>query len=151
MAGTRRNAPWRPGGRRDRGGSVAKLPARSSPHDSAVFPGVCHVRSRHFDRSAIRDGVPGSFFDVVDFVSRLETETRAGRQRGIADHLTRLDFVVLDELGYMICHRASPTRAIFFGWPLDPVIDKPSVPFADRVLIQAENSVLSFVPLIAKC
>jgi len=28
-------------------------------------------------------------------------ETRAGRQGRIADHLTRLDFVVLDELGYL--------------------------------------------------
>lgn len=34
-------------------------------------------------------------------VNRLETETRAGRQGRIADHLTRLDFVVLDELGYL--------------------------------------------------
>ena len=28
-------------------------------------------------------------------------ETRAGRQGRIADHLTRLDFVILDELGYL--------------------------------------------------
>jgi len=32
-------------------------------------------------------------------VNRLEAETRAGRQGRIADHLCRLDFVVLDELG----------------------------------------------------
>ncbi|MCK9552132.1 ATP-binding protein, partial [Aquamicrobium sp.] len=43
----------------------------------------------------------GRFFNVVDLVNRLETETRAGRQGRIADHLTRLDFVVFDELGYL--------------------------------------------------
>ena len=43
----------------------------------------------------------GRFFNVVDLVNRLDTETRAGRQGQIADHLTRLDFVVLDELGYL--------------------------------------------------
>ncbi|WP_354494853.1 ATP-binding protein [Mesorhizobium robiniae] len=34
-------------------------------------------------------------------VNRLKTETRAGRQGRVADHLTRLDFVVFDELGYL--------------------------------------------------
>ena len=31
----------------------------------------------------------------------LETETRNGRQGRIAEHLTRMDFIVLDELGYL--------------------------------------------------
>ena len=52
-------------------------------------------------RALIRNGARGRFFNVVDLVNRLETETRAGRQGRIADHLTRLDFVVLDELGYL--------------------------------------------------
>jgi DNA replication protein DnaC len=52
-------------------------------------------------RSCIRTGVRGRFFNVVDLVNKLEAETRAGRQGRIADHLTRLDFVVLDELGYL--------------------------------------------------
>jgi DNA replication protein DnaC len=52
-------------------------------------------------RSLIRNGARGRFFNVVDLVNRLETETRAGRQGRIADHLTRLDFVVFDELGYL--------------------------------------------------
>ena len=52
-------------------------------------------------RACIRDGARGRFFNVVDLVNRLETEARAGRQGRIADHLTRLDFVVLDELGYL--------------------------------------------------
>lgn len=38
---------------------------------------------------------------MVDLVNRLEAETRARRQGRIADHLCRLDFVVLDELGYL--------------------------------------------------
>ena len=46
-------------------------------------------------RSLIRNGARGRFFNVVDLVNRLETETRSGRQGRIADHLTRLDFVVL--------------------------------------------------------
>src|SRR5439155_8999402 len=37
----------------------------------------------------------------VDLVNRLETETRSGRQGRLADHLTRMDFVILDELGYL--------------------------------------------------
>lgn len=51
----------------------------------------------------IRNGARGRFFNVVDLVNRLETEARAGRQGRIADHLTWLDFVVLDELGYLLC------------------------------------------------
>ena len=52
-------------------------------------------------RACIRRGARGRFSNVVDLVNKLEAETRAGRQGRIADHLTRLDFVVLDELGYL--------------------------------------------------
>jgi DNA replication protein DnaC len=52
-------------------------------------------------RALIRNGTRGRFFNVVDLVNRLETEHRAGKQGRIADYLTRLDFVVLDELGYL--------------------------------------------------
>jgi DNA replication protein DnaC len=52
-------------------------------------------------RACIRGASRGRFFNVVDLVNRLEAETRAGRQGRIADHLTRLDFIVLDELGYL--------------------------------------------------
>ena len=41
------------------------------------------------------------FYNVVDLVNRLETETRNGRQGRLAEHLTRMDFIVLDELGYL--------------------------------------------------
>jgi DNA replication protein DnaC len=52
-------------------------------------------------RSCIRGGARGRFYNVVDLVNRLEAEARAGRQGRIADHLARLDLVVLDELGYL--------------------------------------------------
>jgi DNA replication protein DnaC len=52
-------------------------------------------------RSCIRSGARGRFYNVVDLVNRLETETRNGRQGRLADYLTRLDFIVLDELGYL--------------------------------------------------
>ena len=52
-------------------------------------------------RSCIRGGARGRFHTAVDLVNRLEAEARAGRQGRIADHLGRLDFVVLDELGYL--------------------------------------------------
>ena len=52
-------------------------------------------------RACIRDGARGRFFNVVDLVNRLEAETRAGRQGRMADHLCRMDVIVLDELGYL--------------------------------------------------
>ncbi len=52
-------------------------------------------------RSCIRAGLRGRFFNTVDLVNRLEAEARAGRQGRIADYLTRKDFTVLDELGYL--------------------------------------------------
>ena len=52
-------------------------------------------------RSCIRGGARGRFYTAVDLVNRLEAEARASRQGRIADQLTRLDLVVLDELGYL--------------------------------------------------
>jgi DNA replication protein DnaC len=52
-------------------------------------------------RALIRNGTRGRFFNVVDLVNRLETEARGGKQGRMADYLTRLDFVILDELGYL--------------------------------------------------
>ena len=46
-------------------------------------------------RSCIRAGARGRFYNVVDLVNRLETETRSGRQGRLAGQLTRLDFVIL--------------------------------------------------------
>ena len=52
-------------------------------------------------RACIRDGARGRFFNVVDLVNRLEAEGRSGRQGRMADYLSRVDFIVLDELGYL--------------------------------------------------
>jgi len=52
-------------------------------------------------RACIHDGARGRFFNVVDLVNRLETEARSGRQGRTADYLSRMDFIVLDELGYL--------------------------------------------------
>ena len=52
-------------------------------------------------RACIRAGARGRFFNVVDLVNKLETETRAGRQGRIADYLGRMNFIILDELGYL--------------------------------------------------
>ena len=52
-------------------------------------------------RACIHDGARGRFFNVVDLVNRLETEARSGRQGRMADYLSRMDFIVLDELGYL--------------------------------------------------
>ena len=52
-------------------------------------------------RACIRNGARGRFYNVVDLVNRLDAETRAGRQGRMADYLSRVDFVVLDELGYL--------------------------------------------------
>jgi DNA replication protein DnaC len=52
-------------------------------------------------RALIRNGTRGRFFNVVDLVNRLEVEARNGKQGRTADYLTRLDFIILDELGYL--------------------------------------------------
>jgi len=52
-------------------------------------------------RACIRGGARGRFYTVIDLVNRLENEARANRQGRLAEHLTRMDFVVLDELGYL--------------------------------------------------
>ena len=52
-------------------------------------------------RSCIRKGARGRFYNVVDLVNLLEAEIRAGRQGRTADQLTRRDFVIPDDLGYL--------------------------------------------------
>ena len=52
-------------------------------------------------RACIREGRRGRFFNVVDLVNKLDTEARAERQDRTADLISRLDFLILDELGYL--------------------------------------------------
>ena len=63
-------------------------------------------------RSCIRAGLRGRFFTTVDLVNQLEAESRAGRQGRLADYLTRLDFVILDELGYLPFAQAGGQLAV---------------------------------------
>jgi DNA replication protein DnaC len=52
-------------------------------------------------RACIRSGSRGRFFNVVDLVNKLEAEARASRKGRMADYLSRMDFIILDELGYL--------------------------------------------------
>ena len=51
--------------------------------------------------SVVRAGARGRYFNTVDLVNRLEEEARLGKAGALAAQLTRLDLVVLDELGYL--------------------------------------------------
>lgn len=51
--------------------------------------------------NCVRKGARARFFTVVDLVNRLEAEMRAGNAGKIAEQLSRIDLVVLDELGYL--------------------------------------------------
>ena len=51
--------------------------------------------------SCIRLGRRVRFYNVIDLVNRLEAEARSGKTGRLAEQLTRLDLVVLDELGYL--------------------------------------------------
>ena len=51
--------------------------------------------------SCIRLGRRARFYTVIELVNRLEAEARAGKTGRLAEQLTRLDLVVLDELGYL--------------------------------------------------
>ena len=64
-----------------------------------------------------QEGSRGRFFNTVDLVNRLEAEGRAGRQGRLADYLTRLDFVILDELGYLPFAQTGGQLAVPSGQP----------------------------------
>ncbi len=52
-------------------------------------------------RACVRAGARVRFYNTIDLVNRLEAESRSGRPGRIADQLSRLDLVILDELGYL--------------------------------------------------
>ena len=52
-------------------------------------------------RACIRNSRRGRFFNVVDLVNKLDAEARAERQGRTADLISRLDLLILDELGYL--------------------------------------------------
>jgi len=52
-------------------------------------------------KQSIRNGKKARFFNVLDLVNQLEQEKLDNRGGKLAEHLTRHDLVVLDELGYL--------------------------------------------------
>jgi DNA replication protein DnaC len=52
-------------------------------------------------RQSIRNGRKARFFNVLDLVNQLEQEKLDNRGGRLAEHMTRHDLVVLDELGYL--------------------------------------------------
>lgn len=52
-------------------------------------------------RHLVQRGQRGRYFNVVDLVNQLEQEKLNGRGGKLAESLSRLDLVVLDELGYL--------------------------------------------------
>jgi DNA replication protein DnaC len=76
-----------------------------SPPRNAVLVGGTGSGKTHLAIAiaahCIRNGARGRFFNVVDLVNQLEAEARAGTSGKLAEQLTRLDLVVLDELGYL--------------------------------------------------
>jgi len=50
---------------------------------------------------AVRSGAKARFYNVVDLANQLEQEKLAGKGGRLSARLTRIDIVVLDELGYL--------------------------------------------------
>lgn len=51
--------------------------------------------------NVIRAGACGRYLNTIDLVNRFEEEFRLGKAGTLAAQLSRLDLVVLDELGYL--------------------------------------------------
>jgi DNA replication protein DnaC len=83
---------------RDLAGSAFLAEQRNAVLVGGTGTGKSHLA---IARACIRGGARGRFYTVVDLVNRLENEARANRQGRLAEYLTRMDFVVLDELGYL--------------------------------------------------
>ncbi len=49
----------------------------------------------------VKQGRRGKFFSVIDLVNKLEQEKEMGKAGNLASRLTRVDFILLDELGYL--------------------------------------------------
>lgn len=52
-------------------------------------------------RNCVRNSSRVRFYNTTDLVNQLEMESHQGRAGKLAEHLSRLDLLVLDELGYL--------------------------------------------------
>lgn len=60
----------------------------------------------------IRQGRRGRYFSLVDLANQLEAEQKDGKSGGLANRLSRLDVVFIDELGYLPCSQ-NASRLLF--------------------------------------
>jgi DNA replication protein DnaC len=76
-----------------------------SEYRNVIFVGGTGTGKTHLATAiaahSIRTGRKGRFFGVVDLVNKLETEKHLGEAGKIANRLVNVDFVILDELGYL--------------------------------------------------
>lgn len=93
-----------------------------------IFVGGTGTGKTHLAMSiaqqAIRDGARGCFFNLVDLINKLELDHQAGKKGRLADRMARMDFVVLDELGYL---PFSPSGAQLFFHLASKLYERTSV------------------------
>jgi hypothetical protein len=80
--------------------AVASCCSSATSHSSAA-PGPARRTSRSASPAPASAAARGGASSRRHLVNKLEAEARSSRQGRLADHLARLDFVVLDELGYL--------------------------------------------------
>jgi DNA replication protein DnaC len=76
-----------------------------SDHTNVIMVGGTGTGKTHMAisiaRQVIRNGNKARFFNVLDLVNQLEQEKMDNRGGKLAEHLSRHDLVILDELGYL--------------------------------------------------
>jgi DNA replication protein DnaC len=76
-----------------------------SDHTNIIMVGGTGTGKTHLAiaiaKQNIRNGKKARFFNVLDLVNQLEQEKLDNRGGRLAEHMTRHDLVVLDELGYL--------------------------------------------------
>jgi len=76
-----------------------------SDHTNVIMVGGTGSGKTHLAiaiaRQSVRNGRKARFFNVLDLVNQLEQEKLNSKGGHIAEHMTRHDLVVLDELGYL--------------------------------------------------
>ena len=74
-------------------------------HRNAVLVGGTGTGKTHLalaiTANVVRTGARARYFNTVDLVNQLEDEGRRGKTGALTGQLSRLDLVVLDELGYL--------------------------------------------------